>query len=137
MDEKRATQGSGIGDQGLGIRLMKPTLLLAIILWLALGSLAPAFADGPLLPGSIIRDGEPVPAPAGYVQAGVISGEGRECGPFAVPKDLLLDPATGNLLVVDTGNNRVVILSGSGEYLSEIGGEEDRPPWIEKVRDRP
>ena len=155
MDEKQVFRGSGIGDQGPGIRLgvsrvtycvlriayyasrithhvsrfapharlVKSALLLAIALWLAFGSLVPAIADGPLLPGYIIRDGEPVPAPAGYVQAGVISGEGQECGPFAAPKDLLLDPATGNLLVVDTGNNRVVILSISSEYLSEIGDQ--------------
>jgi tetratricopeptide (TPR) repeat protein len=149
MDEKQALQGSGIRYQVLGIRLvvsrithhalritphasritphaglLKPALILASALWLALGSLTPASADGPLLPSYIIRDGEPVPAPAGYVQAGVISGEDQPCGPFTAPQDLFLDPATGNLLVVDTGNSRVVILNGDGEYLSEIGGEE-------------
>jgi hypothetical protein len=124
VDEERTFRGLGIRYQGTGIRLTKPALLLAIALWLAFGSLSSAIADGPLLPSYIIHDGEPVPAPAGYVQAGVISGEGQECGPFVAPKDLLLDPATGNLLVVDTGNNRIVILSSSGEYLSEIGGQE-------------
>ncbi len=97
--------------------------VLAIALYLVLNSLAPALADGPLIPGYIIRDGERIPTPAGYVQAGVISGEGQPCGPFAGPQDLFRDPATGNLLVVDTGNNRIVILNSDGEYLSEISGE--------------
>jgi hypothetical protein len=106
------------------LRLLKLGLILAIALWLATGELIPVTADGPLIPGYIVRDGQRVPAPTGYVQSGVISGEGQECGPFVAPQDLFLDPATGNLLVVDTGNNRLVILDGDGAFLYEIGGQE-------------
>ena len=104
---------------------LKSGLILAVALWLALGNLAPANADGPLIPGYTFgSDGEPVLAPTGYVQTDVISGEGQSYGPFAVPQDLFRDMATNNLLVADTGNNRIIILNGDGEFLSEIGGDE-------------
>ncbi len=104
---------------------LKSGLILAVALWLALGNLVPANADGPLIPGyTFDGDGEPVPAPTGYVQSGVISGEGQPYGLFVDPQDLFRDLATNNLLVADTGNNRIVILNGDGEFLSEIGGDE-------------
>jgi tetratricopeptide (TPR) repeat protein len=106
-------------------RALNLGLILVGAFWLALGHLTPARADGPLIPGYTINsDGERVPAPAGYIHAGTISGERLACGPFAAPQDLFLDPATGHLLVVDTGNDRVVVLNSDGEFLSEIGGEE-------------
>jgi hypothetical protein len=64
-----------------------------------------------------------VPAPTGYVQTAVISGEERLSGPFLAPSDIFLDIATNRLLVADTGNNRVVIMDTEGNYISEIGGE--------------
>ena len=105
-------------------RVWKSSLIFAAVLWLVLGDLALVSADGPLIPGYIIRDGEPIPAPTGYVQAGEISGEELPCGPFAAPQDLFRDLATDHMLVTDTGNNRVVILNRDGEFLSEIGGDE-------------
>lgn len=105
-------------------RIWKSGLILAFALWLIVGEALPAVADGPLIPGYTLRDGEPVPAPTGYIQSGVIGGENQPCGPFIGPQDLFLDPDTGNLLLVDTGNNRIVVLSGDGEYLYEIGGQE-------------
>jgi sugar lactone lactonase YvrE len=99
-------------------------VILAAALWLVVGASIPVAADGPLVPGYLIRDGQRVPAPTGYVQSSAISGEGQECGLFAGPQDLFLDPATGNLLVADTGNNRIVVLDGDGRYRYEIGGED-------------
>jgi len=84
-------------------------------------NLAPARADGPLLPGYTLQDGQRIPAPTGYIQTGVISGEQQLCGLFVKPQDLFLDPATGNFVVADTGNNRVVVLDKQGTYLFEIG----------------
>ncbi len=95
----------------------------ALVLGFLLGEVVPALADGPLIPGYIIRDGQRVPAPAGYILSGEITGEGQPCGPFSNPQDLFLDPATGNLLVADTGNNRIVVLDNKGQYLFEIGKE--------------
>ncbi len=106
-------------------RIIKSGLILAVALWLALGNLTPVSADGPLIPGyTFDSDGKPVPAPTGYVQAGVISGVGQPYSSFASPRDLFRDLATNNLLVADTDNNRIVILNGDGEFLSEIGGDE-------------
>ncbi len=106
-------------------KMLKRGVIAALALWLALGNLALVSADGPIIPSYIINsDGQRVPAPAGYIHAGVISGEGLACGPFSSPQDLFLDPKTGNLLVADTGNNRVVVLNSTGEFLLEIGGQE-------------
>jgi hypothetical protein len=120
MDDRHTSRVSRFAFYG---RLLKPGLILVVVLWLAFGNLAPAIADGPLIPGYTIRDGKRIPAPTGYVQAGEISGEALSCGPFTDPQDLFRDPATDNLLVADTGNNRIVILNSDGEFLSEIGGE--------------
>jgi hypothetical protein len=105
-------------------RVLRRAVSLAIALWAVLGSVVPAYADGPIIPGYTIRDGQRVPAPAAYIRAGVIDGGLLPCGAFAAPSDLFLDPATGNLLVVDTGNNRIVFLDHQGAYRYEIGGEE-------------
>lgn len=99
-------------------------VILGITLVIMLGEAVPALADGPLIPGYIIRDGQKVPAPAGYVLSGKITGEGQPCGPLSNPQDLFFDRATGRLLVADTGNNRIVIFDNDGRYLFEIGGKE-------------
>ncbi len=99
---------------------------LAVIL--AAGSLLASFtptrAEGPLIPGYLLQGGQRVPAPTGYVQTALISGEEKPYGLFNAPQDLFLDPATGNLLVADTGNNRIVMLDPAGNFLAEIGGEQ-------------
>jgi hypothetical protein len=106
-------------------RILKPGVIVALALWMAFSDLTPVGADGPIIPTYLINsDGERVPAPAGYIHAGVISGEGQVCGMFSSPQDIFRSPTTGNLLLVDTGNNRVVMLDSAGEFLLEIGGEE-------------
>jgi DNA-binding beta-propeller fold protein YncE len=105
-------------------KMSKLCAALLLALWLALGCLAPASADGPIIPGYLINsDGQRVPAPAAYIHAGAIGGERQACGPFSSPQDLFWDARTGNLLVADTGNNRVIVLSGDGRLLLEIGGQ--------------
>ncbi len=47
--------------------------------------------------------------------------KGSGVGEFLEPRDLALDPS-GNVLVVDTGNHRVVKLNNKGAYLTEVGG---------------
>lgn len=99
-------------------------LALGVVLGLLFSVVQPASADGPLVPGYYVVDGKRIPAPTGYVQTNVFMGENQPCGAFLNPTDLFLDPATGNLLVADTGNNRVVVLDNQGKYLYEIGGEK-------------
>jgi YD repeat-containing protein len=110
--------------RGVGITIAQVLLVLILTTGTLLGVFIPVNAEGPLIPGYLLQDGQPVPAPTGYVHAAVISGEASPYGLFSAPQDLFLDPATGNLLVADTGNNRIVIMDHYGNYLSEIGGEE-------------
>jgi len=106
------------------IPLWRFFLALGLALCVALPAIGPASADGPLIPGYTIQDGNRVPAPTGYIQASVLSGELENYGQFNGPQDLFRDPITGNLVVADTGNNRVVILGPDGKLVLEIGGEE-------------
>lgn len=99
-------------------------LALGLVALAVLGAFRPAAADGPLVPGYTLQDGRQIPAPTGYIQDGAITGEGQTSGTFNMPSDLFRDPKTGNLLVADTGNNRVVILDANGSYKMEIGGEQ-------------
>lgn len=105
-------------------RAIKNGVVLLLMMTMLLAVVTPARADGPLVPGYILQDGERVPAPTGYVQTAVISGKNEAYGLFSNPQDLFLDPNSGNLFVADTGNNRIVILDAQGSYLREIGGEE-------------
>ena len=47
--------------------------------------------------------------------------KGSGVGAFLEPRDLAVDPS-GNLLVADTGNHRIVKLNNRGAYLTEVGG---------------
>ena len=103
-----------------GLRI---TIIACVVFSLFISVFEPASADGPLIPGYTIQDGQRVPAPTGYVQSAVFSGEKLPSGTFLNPKDIFLDTTTDRLLVADTGNNRVVVLDSQGNYVSEIGGE--------------
>lgn len=103
---------------------LRMSIVALIVCSLVISVFEPASADGPLIPGYTIRDGVRVPAPTGYVQTAVFSGDEQPSGSFSNPKDIFLDLSTGNLLVADTGNNRVVVLDAMGKYKFEIGGEQ-------------
>ena len=47
--------------------------------------------------------------------------KGSGVGEFLEPHDVAIDPS-GNILVVDTGNDRIVKLNSKGAYLTEVGG---------------
>jgi hypothetical protein len=104
---------------------VRASLALLLVLLMLMAAFEPVIAndDGPLVPGYTLQDGQRVPAPTGYIQAGYFTGEGQDFGPFLAPQDLFRDPETGNLLVADTGNNRVVVLDKNGELLLIIGEE--------------
>jgi len=108
--------------------LLQKSVRVVLAVGLAVGFLLTAFqqvrADGPSIPSYIIQDGKHVPAPTGYVQTSAFGGEAQSIGPFKTPMDLFRDPATDNLVVADTGNNRVVVLDKQGRFLLEIGGEK-------------
>jgi DNA-binding beta-propeller fold protein YncE len=47
--------------------------------------------------------------------------KGSGAGEFLHPHDVAIDPS-GNILVADTGNHRIVKLNAKGAYLTEVGG---------------
>lgn len=101
--------------------LRRRSFVLLFIFSLALALPATVLADGPVVPSYLLdSDGQRVPAPAAYVYAGYLGGESQSQGMFEQPQDLFRDPVTGNLLVADTGNNRIVVLDAEGRVLLEI-----------------
>jgi DNA-binding beta-propeller fold protein YncE len=103
---------------------LRVSIIVLIISSLFISVFEPASADGPEIPGYTIQDGKRVPAPTGYVQMAVFSGDEQSSGSFSAPQDIFLDLQTGNLLVADTGNNRVVVLDPQGKVKFVIGGEQ-------------
>ena len=87
--------------------------MAVIFLWLLLGSASPQAA-----------------APKAHVamrQVAEYGAKGSGTGEFLDPRDVAIDPS-GNLLVADTGNHRVVKLNINGGYHAEMGafGWDDR-----------
>ncbi len=95
-----------------------------IVLVLALAWPARAWADGPVLPSYLLDGkGRRVPAPAAYIYSGYLGGETQARGMFDDPQDLFRVAETGELVVADTGHDRVVVLDETGQVRLEIGGE--------------
>lgn len=69
--------------------------------------------------------GESVPAPASYQPQQVLYGNEETAQPFSAPKDMACD-GEGRLYVLDTGNDRIVVLDRSLHLVQEI-----RPPVID------
>lgn len=55
---------------------------------------------------------------------------------FNAPKGIAVEQTTGDVYVADTGNNRVQVVSGSGEYLNQFSGSGTpaksflEPEWL-------
>jgi hypothetical protein len=60
-----------------------------------------------------------------YAPGAFYGGQGSEPGQFSEPSQIAAEPATGNLLVTDTGNGRVQVLAtdagGNPSYLENLG----------------
>lgn len=63
--------------------------------------------------------GKPVPAPQAYVPKQVINGSTLEITPFNSPQDLMVTPAN-EIYIVDSGNNRLVVLDQNFEVINII-----------------
>lgn len=57
--------------------------------------------------------------PAPYVPGGTISGVSLDCGAFSSPQDICVAP-NGDLYIADTGNNRIVVVDGTGRRVERI-----------------
>ncbi len=53
---------------------------------------------------------EPVPAPQAYYPGGIINGQQLGVGSFSEPRDLHISRYTGQVFIVDSGNNRIISL---------------------------
>ena len=61
-----------------------------------------------------------VPAPNGYLPVGDIRGSNLGIGDFLRPADLFYHRGSGEIYIVDTGNNRIVVLDGGFALIRVI-----------------
>lgn len=97
---------------------MKIKVLLAICVILAAAMPMPAYADSNYKEYIYNTEGESVAAPRSYQVAAVICGDEETGKVFSAPRDLGCDK-NGNLYVLDSGNNRIVVYDSSFK-LKEI-----------------
>jgi hypothetical protein len=80
------------------------------------------------LAGALLLCGAPAFAARGYVFEGSFGSEGSEAGKLKDPAGVAvndstgLEPAAGDVYVVDEGNNRVERFSSTGSYLGQFNG---------------
>ena len=65
--------------------------------------------------------GDSAPGPDPYEITSWLDGQGLGCGPFNGLSDICFGP-DGNMYLADAENNRIVVLSGSFRFVSEIKG---------------
>ncbi|WP_238590847.1 YIP1 family protein [Paenibacillus beijingensis] len=68
--------------------------------------------------------GDPEPAPVPYLPSVQIGGEQLSIGSFNAPDDLFITP-NGTIYIVDTGNNRIVILDDNWKLIRIISSFEN------------
>jgi DNA-binding beta-propeller fold protein YncE len=64
-------------------------------------------------------------APSGtsWVFSAAFGSAGGGPGQFATPAGLAIDPVSRNILVADSGNNRIEVFNASGQFLSQFGSQ--------------
>jgi len=72
--------------------------------------------------------GNPVPAPQAYTARGIIDGPSLGTLPLREPRDLAVSPA-GEILIADTGNNRILRLNSDFELIQIIDGFWHGDTW--------
>lgn len=74
--------------------------------------------------GSYIYDelGYALPSPSPYIPESVIEFTYLPCGELDKPQSLSIDDE-GTLYITDTGNSRVIMMAGSGDYLGVLEDE--------------
>ncbi|MCS6844010.1 MAG: PA14 domain-containing protein, partial [Caldilineales bacterium] len=140
-------QGQGIVDS----RYLFPLEGAEIPAGLALPP-PPIIAQAPAVPAvapPVEQPGRPAPqleAPAvrprgdfPTLAAEVLWTVGDACGgrdgEFSTPRGVAMDPATGDLFVVDTGNGRIVRLSTDGQWLGSFGQAGMGPDQFQEAFD--
>ena len=105
------------------------SLLLAALM--ALGASLPASArEVPYNTFNFDKWGNSVPAPSGYLANQEIQGSQLGIGEFSNPSDLFYRESAGEIYIVDSGNNRIVVIDEKyqlvkvlSEFSSEGGSE--------------
>jgi DNA-binding beta-propeller fold protein YncE len=120
MDNKKKTQ----------LALLKKGLSAAVCLMLWVGTANHALADEPESEAPDQKSytttywGSPAESPDPYVIENRFTGEKSGCGNFLNPSDIFREN-NGDLYISDTGNNRIVVLNGDGDFVKEYKGAND------------
>lgn len=118
-------------NKRMNMRLKHAVLLFMLtgLLTAGPGGTAAAPADGVPVTYNYSFWGETVSSPAPYVATALLSGRDLGIGPFKEPSDLFVSPE-GNIYVLDSGNDRIVVLDRELKLTAVIdsfvrGGQTD------------
>lgn len=110
----------------LSVMAKKSIMAIVLVALILLLNTAQACAGGTPYQGYTYNEwGEPVPAPNGYIAESFITGAKAGSGDFKGPKDLFVDEENSELYIVDSGNNRIVVLGADftlKRILAEFAG---------------
>ncbi len=93
-------------------------LAIAVVLFVACNSTV-IMADTSSESFTYDLENNPIAAPQSAQFVTIITGEGMGLNPFVEPADVCND-VDGNIYIVDTGNNRVVVANAYGQYITTI-----------------
>lgn len=96
-------------------------LLCGILLFQAMPVTAFASSEAPYQSVTDDKWGNAAPSPNGYLPTRSIGGAQLGCGSFSNAADLFYSAARHEVYVVDSGNQRIVVLSEEMKFLREIG----------------
>jgi hypothetical protein len=103
-------------------------IIVFFLIFILIFTISPAWAFAQS--SDYVVDGlERIPIPKTYVLKKIIYNPGSLGdikGTFKSPEDLFINEQ-GYIFVADTGNNRIVKLSGEGEIVSAFYGPEEKP----------
>lgn len=100
------------------MNIKSKTIVILIVMLLLPSFMVPSVSAAPYVGYNYSYWEKAEPSPVPYVPELVIDGIGEEYGTFSSPEDLYV---RDNLIyILDTGNNRIVILNDQYELVSEI-----------------
>ncbi len=105
---------------------LRKFLCMIIVFVITLPMVLPAYGATPYANYFLSDDGWNLPTPAAYKAVKVIDFKTKEEGKLTAPSDLFI-AKNGNIYIVDSGNNRIVVLNSKHEFLFDVKGNPDDP----------
>src|SRR5579883_3268797 len=112
------------GRRGRLLRWARRGIAALLSVVVVASAATPALADREYS-WTLDKDGNPLTSPQPYLYDFEIDGMYKPSGTFKNPADIFIDEQY-NVWIADTGNNRVLEFDADGNFLREIGTQDDQ-----------